>query len=347
VNILARRLIGALVALLVIVVLGASGFWLIGDGRWSIGECAYMTIVSATTVGFGETLEGMHHVPAARGWAVFVILLGVGTFGFAASMLTAFVVESDLRASFRRKAMRKQILGLSGHTIVCGVGSTGGHVVREMVATKSPVVAIDTNAHRLEALAAELGQNAFLWIVGDATEDSLLESAGVTRARGLVTSLPDDKDNLFVVVSARGLAPNLRIVSRSHDPRTAEKLRKAGAQAVVSPNLIGGMRLASEMLRPDVVEFLDVMLRDRDRALRIEDVRIAPTSELVGGTIEGARIRDRTKVLVLAVRNGDSPEFAYNPGPATPLAAGTTLVVLGHVDEVRALRTLAGDPRTS
>ena len=341
---LARRLLGAGLALLATLVVGGLGFWWIGGGRWSLGECVYMTLVSATTVGFGETLEGMDHMAGARAWAVVVILLGVGTFGYTTALLTAFLVESDLTTAFRKKKMRKIIDSLQHHMIVCGVGSTGRHVVREMVATRTPVVAVDSDQRRLDDLAAEIAPEQLLYVLGDATEDHVLEEAGVARARGVVSALPDDKDNLFVVVSAWGINPGARIISRGHDHRIAEKLRKAGANGVVSPNLIGGMRLASEMLRPNVVAFLDEMLRDRDRNLRVEEVEVTGRCPSAGKSLRDSHLRDVTEALVLAIRAQGGSRFLYNPGPDTVLQVGSLLMVLGTQDAVAKLRDFVGSP---
>lgn len=326
-------------ALCATILLGAVGFSSIGGTRWSFGECLYMSLISATTVGYGETLPGMEQVPLARIWACIVILLGVAVFGIAASMLTAFIVESDLHSVFRKKAMRKHIEALNGHVIVCGIGSTGGHVLREMLVTKTPVVVIEIDPARTQAMAASVAPTELLFITGDATDDAILEEAGIRRASGLVCALPDDKDNLFVVVSARGLNQKIRIVTRGHDPRTADKLRKAGAHAVVSPNFIGGMRLASEVLRPNVVEFLDVMLRDRQAALRLEEVVVTPGSPLVGKTLASSGIRGASSVLVLAIRAPETRAFAFNPMADTEIIVGSTLVVMGNVDEVIKLRS--------
>lgn len=344
-NEIRRRLIGALAFLVFATFLGAAGFWSVGDGRWTFWECAYMSIVSATTVGFGETLDGMHEVPAARIWAVVVILMGVGTFGYAASMLTAFLVENDLRATFRKRAMMKRIEDLKDHVIVCGAGSTGRHVVHELVATRTPCVVIEADAKHMDELVVELAPANVLHIVGDATDDGVLEKAGVARARGVVAALPDDKDNLYVVVSSRGANPNVRIVSRGHTLRIAEKLKKAGANAVVSPNYIGGLRLASEMVRPHVVEFLDQMVRDKDRNLRVDEVDVTERAPVAGKSLRDSHLRDVTEALVLAVRDQKDRKFSYNPGPDSVLTAGTTLVVLGTVDAVEKLRAFLDPSR--
>lgn len=339
---LSLRLRWAGIALAGTLAVGTVGFQLIGDGRWSLGECAYMTLISATTVGYGESLPGMETIPGARAWASVVILLGVGTFGFAASMFTAFLVESDLTAAFRKKKMRKMIDSLEGHVIVCGVGSTGRHVVQELTAIRTPVLAIDVDGDRLEALAAGIASVQLPYIVGDATDDIVLEAAGIRRAKGIVIALPDDKDNLFVVVSAHGLNPSARIVSRGHDVRVADKLRKAGAHAVVSPNFIGGMRLASEMVRPHVVEFLDEMMRDRDKNLRMEEVEVSARCAAAGKTLREAKLREVTEALVLAYREPGRKTLTYNPGPDAILRPGSLLIVLGTQDAVASLRTFLG-----
>lgn len=238
--------------------------------------------------------------------------------------------------------MRKVIDALSGHVIVCGAGSTGRHVIDELVATSTPFVAIDTDEERLLDAVKHHAAAVVPYIVGDATSDIVLRDAGLERAKGVVAALRDDKDNLFVVISARSVNATARIVARSGDLRVVALLKKAGANSVVSPNFIGGMRLASELLRPNVVEFLDEMLRDRDLNLRIEEVQIPEGSSFAGKTLRDSHIRDVSDALVLAIRDGPKKAFHYNPGPATVLAGGTTLVLLGRSASVAKLRDAVG-----
>ena len=231
---------------------------------------------------------------------------------------------------------------LSDHIIVCGVGTTGIHVVEELIATGHKLCAVDVSAEHLERVQS-LSTTLLPTVLGDATEDGVLEQAGIRRARGLVAALTDDKANLFIVVSARELNPRLKIIAKGVDLKAAEKLRKAGANSVVNPAYIGGVRMVSEMIRPQVVEFLDLMLRDKDKNLRIEEVVVPKGSPFVGKPIFEAQIRQHTNLLVVAVRepsqSGATGNFVYNPGPELLIADGMTLVVLGETEGVHRLRS--------
>jgi voltage-gated potassium channel len=229
--------------------------------------------------------------------------------------------------------MDKQARKLSGHVVVCGAGSTGIHCVRELAAVGQPFVVVDGKESVAKEVSAAFGCAA---VIGDATHDEVLLEAGIERARGVISALTEDKDNLFVTVTARALNPSLRIVAKAIDPRAENKLRRAGADSVVSPNMIGGMRLVAEMVRPEVTGFLDVMLRDKDRTLRIEEVRVAPATRA-----DPRRVADlplaRHRVLLLAVKRPGDQGFVYNPAPEHPLSPGETLIVLGEPHQVRQL----------
>jgi voltage-gated potassium channel len=335
-----RRLIAAVGLVVLVVLWGSIGFYWIGRGHedWPFFQCVYMTVMTVTTVGYGEVLKGMEDNSSAKLFAIGVMIVGFTTGGFLLSTLTALLVEGDLGRLRRKKKMRKTIESLKGHTIVCGAGSTGRHVIQELIATETPFVAIDTDEERLLDVCKLHPSGIVPYIVGDATSEVVLHAAGLDRARGLVAALREDKDNLFVVISARAVNPAARIVARSGDVRVFELMRKAGANSVVSPNFIGGMRLASELLRPNVVEFLDEMLRDRDMNLRIEEVDIPKESGFAGKSLRESRIRDVTDALVLAIREKGRGAFHYNPGPDTRLEGGTTLVVLGRMASVKKLR---------
>jgi voltage-gated potassium channel len=202
------------------------------------------------------------------------------------------------------------------------------------------VVAVDADAEHLERAQA-MTPGLLVTVQGDATEDSVLERAGIRRAKGVVAALTDDKSNLFIVVTARELNPRLKIIAKGVDLKASEKLRRAGADSVVNPAFIGGVRMVSEMIRPQVVEFLDLMLRDREKNLRIEEVMVPADSSLVGKPIAEAQIRRHTNLLVVAVREpaGDGAgRFVYNPGPEMEIAAGMALIVLGETASVHKLR---------
>jgi len=220
-NELEGRLALGFSGVVLVVALSAIGFWVLGGGEWSIEDCLYMAIITLTTVGYGEVLEGFHQVPYARLFTSVVIVLGIGVFLYFVSTLTAYIIEGDLRRTLESTRMRKRISRLRDHIIVCGAGDTGRHVISELLATRTPTVAIDSNRERLEELARDLAQihpeTSFLYLCGDATDDAILEQAGLEHASGLVAALANDKDNLFLVVSARQIRPgpdDFRIVAR-------------------------------------------------------------------------------------------------------------------------------------
>ena len=334
---LARRLYVAVLALMGFAVLGTQVYHSIGNGLWSWMDCFYMTVITLSTVGFAETLPGMQQNDMARAWTVMLIVLGSGTLLYFVSTFTAFIVEGDLLGAIKRTRMQKRIEHLENHIVVCGVGSTGHQVVEELVSTQAPFVAVDSDPVKIEKLLEELEGIDILYIVGDATDDHTLEQAGVARARGVVAALHDDKDNLFVTVTARSLNSKARIVAKTVEVSADNKLRRAGADAVVSPNRIGGMRMVSEMLRPHVVEFLDLMLRDKDKNLRFEELEIPAQSPLIGTQLKDTDIRSTTDVLVVAVRRPDDG-FIYNPRPDLVLKQGMTLIVLAQTPEIIKLR---------
>jgi voltage-gated potassium channel len=235
--------------------------------------------------------------------------------------------------------MQRDIAKLSEHIVVAGAGGTGKHVIEELAATHTPFVAIDRNEHVLQQVSQEICGGKLLYVHGDATQDQALLAAGIERARGVVAALTHDKDNLYVTLSARSLNARARIVSKVVEDEAAPKIVKAGATATVNPTMIGARRLASELIRPEVNEFLDQMLRDKDKNLRLEEVIVPAGSKFVGLALKDTPIRRETRALVVAIRGSDRA-FAYNPEPDYVIDEGTTLVVLGERDSIVKLRTL-------
>lgn len=349
-RLLRERTVAATVALIVIFLVGTFGYYALGQaylGRnaWDLGQCAYFTVITITTVGYNE-LPYLSHVPGGHLFTVVVLLAGLGVALYFVSSLTTYFIEGEFTKARTRRKMTRALDKISDHIIVCGVGTTGVHVVEELVSTKWPLVAVDRDAERLERLQT-LTTALVPTVQGNATEDGTLEQAGIRRARGIVAALTDDKDNLFIVVSARQLNPALRIIAKGVDVAAAEKLKRAGADSVVNPAFIGGVRMVSEMIRPQVVEFLDLMLRDKDKNLRIEEVLVPSGSPLVGKPIFEAQIRRYTNLLVVAVREppvgpAQPGRFVYNPGPETLIAEHMALIVLGETENVHKLRASIG-----
>lgn len=333
-----RRLLFAVTVIVSLALAGSAGLYVLGNGRWGFLDCVYMTVITLSTVGFGE-LNQMHEVPGARALTILLIVSGVGALAYVQGNLTALLVEGVIGQAFRRNRMRKVISGLQGHVVVAGAGSTGKHVIEELYATHTPFVVIDRDLALLERLSADLTNGKMLYVHGDATADQSLVDAGIERARGLVAALTHDKDNLYVTLTARSLNDRARIVAKIVEDHAAAKMMKAGASAVVNPTMIGGHRMASELIRPEVNEFLDQMLRDKDRNLRIEEVAVLEGSPFVGRELKDTPIRRETSLLVIAVRDKER-RFIYNPDPDYCLLAGTTLIVMGDSESVVKLRRM-------
>jgi voltage-gated potassium channel len=333
-----RKIRLAAILPLVVLIIGVLGYKVIGGPQWTVLDCVYMTVITLGTVGYGETHD-MTGKPALRLFTIVLIIASMAVLTYAFTVLTTFVFEGEFDRVIKRRRMSRGISDLKDHFIVCGAGDIGVHIIHELQLTRREFVCIDLNPERTDKLL-QLGD--FLHIVDDATDDGVLLRAGVQRAKGLLACLSSDKDNLFVTISARALNPHLRIVAKAIDVKSRPKLERAGADAVVSPQLIGGLRLVSELIRPHVVGFLDGMLRDQEQANRIEEVLIGAGSAFVGIRLRDAKIRKEHEVLVLAVRDANAQRIIYTPSPDTHLRAGSTLVVMGNVDHINQLRKRAG-----
>jgi len=237
--------------------------------------------------------------------------------------------------------MQRGIDKLNQHVIVCGIGTTGRHIATELSAVGVPFVVVDTNSVRLDELREEFN-DSLLFVIGDATDDHVLELAGVGRARGVISALNDDKANLFVTISARALNPTARIVAKSIEPSTEAKLRRAGADSVVAPNYIGGVRLFSEMVSPKAAAFLDRIVQfGSGISVGLEAIDVPASSPLVGQRLAETDIRE-AGALVVAVHRSDG-DYVYNPGSEHLLEAGDSLIVLADTEDIAALRqTVAG-----
>lgn len=338
---LVRRMMVGFLALVVVVIGGGLGYWLIGDGRWELRDCIYMTVITVTTVGYGEVLDGMDTIQYARGFTMLLLVFGTASIVFFSSTITAFIIEGDLRNVLFASKLKKRMKRMKDHIVVCGAGSTGRNVIEELLKTGTAVIAVDMNEVELREIADKYPKSEYSFIVGDATDDDVMNTANLATAKGMVAALSSDKDNLYLVVSARQSNPSLRIVARCAELSHVEKIRKSGADAVISPNFIGGMRMVSEMVRPAVVRFLDDMLREKRAAYRIEEIRLGDKAAELGSTLREARIRERFGMTVLAVSASDTSGWTYNPDANEKIGPGMTLVVLGSAEQVATLRSTA------
>jgi voltage-gated potassium channel len=331
---LRRRLLKALAALAVLTATATVGFHTIGHGvSWL--DAIYMVVISLTGVGYHEIVDTSHS-PALRIFNIVVLVVGISTMLYVLSLATAFFVEGNFGSLFRRRRMERRIAGFSGHMVVCGAGETGSLVLNELAITGVSAVVIDLRADRLTALEERA---ALATVEGDATDLDTLERAGLARASCIVAALPHEKDNLIVTVLVRQKDPRIRIVSRHVNPAMADRLKKAGADATVSPTAIGGMRLASEAVRPHVVGFLDQMLKEKGAPVRIEEIRVPEGSRWKGRDLGGLALRERWGLTALAVKDAPDAPFRYGPAPEESLRSGAVLVVLGEerrIGEARA-----------
>lgn len=334
-----RRQMAYSVLLLCVVIMGAAaGYRWLGGTEVTLLDAIYMAVITVATVGYGEVVDTSTH-PSLRIFNMFVILFGIGIMLYVFSSSTAFIVEGELKDLFRRRKMLKQIRDLYDHLIVCGAGETGHYVVQELLKTGHTFVVIDHDPASLEKIQ-HLGD--FPVLEGDAADEELLTTAGISKARGLVSALREDKDNLMVTVTARQMNPNLKIVARCMEAKMTEKLIRAGANSAVSPNMIGGLRLASELIRPHVVSFLDLMLRDQARTMRVSEITVGEGSSWIGRTIHGTGLHQRFELLALALRKPGG-EMTYNPPGDAVLAGADTLIVLGDESKTWKAREAAGD----
>jgi voltage-gated potassium channel len=323
--------------LVTILAVGTAGYRFISGGRSSLIDCVYMTVITIATIGYGEIVD-LSHSPGGRVFTMFMSVTGIGVMTYIMVSLTDFVVEGELNEAFRRKKMEKRIAKLSGHYIVCGVHGIGAHIVRELSMTRRPHVVVDREREEIDRLPGGVDETVF--VTGDATDNETLLEAGIARAAGLFAVTGDDNQNMVISLSAKQLNPKIRVVARCEAPRNMEKMQRAGADDVVSPTSIGGMRMASVMLRPAVVTFLDVMLRREDEHLRIEEVAVP--AAFVGRPLSAIDFPSYPRLLLLALRRGDG--WSYNPPRDTLLQAGDTLVFMGTPEERVELERDLGEP---
>lgn len=308
--------------------------------HWSLFDCFYFATITITTVGFGETVSPTGSIadyPDVRAYTALVLMLSMITTAYLLSSATAFFVEGDLKRVLERRRMERRIAALSGHFIVCGAGQIGRHIAEEVILSGQELVVVEADRAHV-ALLPEAAQA--LTIVGDADKDENLLAAGIERAAGLAAALADDKDNVFLTLTARQMNPRLRIVAKAVDMPTRAKLVKAGADAVVSANYIGGLRMASELVRPTVVSFLDVMMRKKDAVVRFAEVMVGVKHG--GVSLKELDIRLRTGLLVVAVKPPGDEAFVYNPGPTLRIEPGAVLVVMGDPEQITKLERLVG-----
>jgi voltage-gated potassium channel len=329
-----RRLLTALLLLISITALSVLGYRLLGGRSVGFLQALYMAVITLAGVGYSEVVDTSQNV-GLRIFNMLVVFCGVTISVYVFSVVTAFLVEGEITNFFGRRKMEKRIGDLTNHYIVCGLGDTGRYVVDELLKTHSSFVVIEHSEDAIKRFREHDPEayNQMLYVLADATDEEALLRAGVDRAHGVIAALGSDKDNLIVTVLVKQKNTQIRIVARCSDLKFADKLKRAGADSTVSPNRIGGLRLASEVLRPHAVSFLDLMLKEHSHTLRIEEVRIA-TSSWVGKQIQQLQLKQKYNILLLAVKDQGS-NFLANPPEDFALKQGTVLIVMGETDSIR------------
>jgi voltage-gated potassium channel len=327
---LTRRLLIILLAIVTTLTIGTIGFTII-EG-WPVFDAFYMTLTTMTTVGYMEVHE-LHK--AGRIFNSFLIAFGVSTIFIAIGAMTQTIIELEFGDALAKRRNKRMIDKLKDHFIVCGFGRVGRGAAAELKHAGVPFLVVDISPERVErAMLAGM-----LAVVADSTRDETLHQVGIERARGLVAALATDADNLFVLLSAKGLNPNIYVAARAAEEGAEEKMRRAGADSVFAPYAITGHRLAQSLLRPHVVQFLDFTTKDIGMDIAIEQVRVAETSTVVGKTIKDMQLGRDFGVIVMAIRKSDG-KMIFNPTADTAVLTGDHLIVMGKQEKLHTLESL-------
>jgi len=323
-----RRLVWSIGVLVAIVVIGVIGYMVI-EG-WGFLDAIYMTITTITTVGFRE----VHPLSdAGRIFSILIIIGGVGGALYVLTNIMGYILEGQFGITMGRRHMKNRIAKLKNHFILCGYGRVGQAIAQAFSEEEVPFVIIANNEQHI----ARADKEGYLCIFGDATSDELLKEAGIERAHGLVAAVGSDTDNTFITLSARELCPDLFIEARSSGPEFEKKLRRAGADRIISPHAIGGRRMAMLALRPAVVDFIDTVTYRSGRELQLENVVVASGSSLIGQTMEQAR--SKNGITVLAIRKKSGKLLANPPGEEI-IEEGNRLIVIGTKKRLAALESI-------
>jgi voltage-gated potassium channel len=329
-NRILRRVVLLACLLLFTLAAGTLGFRIVEGYPWF--DAFYMTLITVTTVGYQEVHPLSH---AGRLFNSALILFGVSAVFFGVGAMTQTIIEMELHDRFGKRRTRRAIMKLRDHFVICGFGRVGRNAALELRKTGEPFVVIDRNEQRV-ARATEAGMTA---IVADATRDDTLREAGIERARGFVAALATDADNVFVILTARNLNPELTIVTRASEDESEAKLRRAGADIVFSPYSMAGQKLAQSLVRPHVVQFLDFAAESMGLDVMIEQFRVNEQATVVSRTLRELMLRNHTGVMVLAVRKPDG-KMVFNPPAETRIAAGDFLIAMGRQSDLRAFDEL-------
>jgi len=328
---LRRRIVFSFGLIVLVISFGTAGYMSI-EG-WNFLDSLYMTIITLTTVGFREIHDLSFN---GKVFTIVLIIGGVGTVLYALSTGAKFVLEGELQEIFGRKRLEKKLKDLEGHYIVCGYGRMGKIIAKELKHENLTFVVIEKNDVVMDPDEKE----EILIVQGDATKDELLKKVGIEKAKCLISALPTDAENLYVVLSARGLNPNLLIVARAGEEGSEQKLLRAGADRVVSPYHIGGLRIAHTVLKPAVVDFIEFATKSGNIDLQMEEITIQKDSGLVGQSLDQCGIGRDLGIIIVAIKQQNG-EMKFNPTFRTTIEAGDTLIAVGETSKLNVLEEMA------
>lgn len=323
--ILTNKLRLALAILFTVLVAGTLGFYFI-EG-WGFLDSFYTTITTMATVGYGDFTPKS---AAGKIFAITVIIFGVGTMLYSFSLITEIIIEGRLRRILGRGKLQKMIDKLNNHYIICGCGRIGFLICRELASEKMPFVVVDNNPEIIQKIQDE----SFIYCKGDATQDKTLIDAGIKRAKGIVCVLPTDAENLYVILTAKELNNEVYILSRSEEEESEHRLIRAGADRVMSPYALGGSRMAMAILRPAMLDFIEITTRRQSLELRMEEISVCDGSLLIGQSLEQSEMRQRYGLIIVAVKK-DSGKMIFNPLANYIIANGDRLIALGEDKDVK------------
>jgi voltage-gated potassium channel len=329
---LEKKLKIVLLILILVISFGTSGYTIIE--KWPPLDALYMTLITLTTVGFGE----VHPLsPTGKVFTMILVIFGVGGAAYTVSIIGQMIVEGEIRKLLGRRKMEKSLKDLKDHYIVCGYGRVGRKICKEFCLRKVPFVVVEKDLQIVE----QIEKDGFLFVQGDSTEDSTLTNAGIEKAKGLVSAVANEADNVFIVLSARQLNPSIFITARADSDAAEKKILRAGANKVVSPYKIGGIRMALTTLRPNLVDFMKVVTFDKETGIVIEEIEIKPNSPLTQDTLKDSPIRREFGIMVVGIKKVGKEVF-LNPSPDTKIEAGDILIVIGKKEELGKLETMTG-----
>jgi len=321
-----KKLCVHLFLITLVVVLGATGYHFLYPEE-SLHRLLYMTTITLSTVGYGDIFD-IQHNPLAIYYTIVLMIIGMGVVLYSISAVTALFIEGNILQVLSQRKLDKRIKEMKDHYIICGAGQTGIHVIREMLHANKSLVVIESHLPVIAAIKEEFKN--LLIIVGDATSDQVLDEANIQNALGIVVALANDKDNLFLTLSSRLRNPQLKIVSKAVELSLIDKLKIAGADYVVSPNFIGGIRIASEMLHPHVSNFLDNIFRESNKTIGLGEVIVGNSSNCINKSLADMNIFKNCQLNIIAYAKKSNPQdYIYNPPQETVVEEGDILIFIG------------------